>query len=392
MRPKTLGPNISNLLLSWGLVLFFSYDFMAKIMSLHEISHVPYQWATGVKYCWLALMLSFRKNRSIENKIIWIPIAIGLCVTIGMWSLHKILTPDDFLFNGYYYLAHSFPMLLLAFFAYFENDQVINRFIKVFKIFLALNSVLILLNLMTDFAWALTYFKGSRFGHQGVLLYHAESAYIYFLGVALFLFEFRRNQSKVNLLLLILNIAAALLLGTKKSYMLIGLLTLYVLYQYRRSVTMYIISAVTAVMVFVSREVIDRLLSEQFKVLYRVYENDGLLSMLLSYRNELFLNNTLPFIRSEWKILNVLFGGPKLHEYRSEMELVDLFLFVGIAGILLYAIWFYWLNKLLVKTVYGKYLLLCLIATALLSGNLLASINTSIIFFFVQKRLNKEAL
>ncbi len=386
---ETARLRLSNTLLSWGLMVFFSYDFMAKLLSLYEIAHAPYQWATGFKYAWLILVLLLRDRSNLEKRILWIPLAIGVCLLLGMSSLWGIMTPDDIFFNGYYYLAHAFPMFFLLFFAYFDQKEVLHKFLTFFKLFLILNSMLILISLFAKFPWALTYFKGSRFGYQGVLLYHAESAYLYFLGIALFLAEYWKHRKWKDLLFLLLNVTAALMIGTKKSYLLLCLLVIPILYYFRKNIFTYIALVLTSVGLFIFRGTIAQMLAQRFKVLYQVYEEDGLLSMLLSYRDVLLKEKTIPFIETKWSFFNVLVGGPKLHEFRSEMELIDLFLFVGILGTVCYFAWFYALTKYLTHTAYGKYLLACLLITAFFSGSLLASINTSLAFFFVQKGLNR---
>ena len=85
-------------------------------------------------------------------------------------------------------------------------------------------------------------------------------------------------------------------------------------------------------------------------------------------------------------MLNAIFGWPFFNDHRTEMELFDLILFFGLLGVACYVIFF-------IKFLKGKnsltyFMVISLIIGAILSGNLLASVNVMVLLFLTVKYLN----
>jgi hypothetical protein len=72
----------------------------------------------------------------------------------------------------------------------------------------------------------------------------------------------------------------------------------------------------------------------------RVYKEKGLLHMLLSGRNDILKNETI-LVFKDWTILNIIIGGVDINKYIIEMDFVDLFLFFGFFGSVIYLYMFY---------------------------------------------------
>ena len=72
-----------------------------------------------------------------------------------------------------------------------------------------------------------------------------------------------------------------------------------------------------------------------------IREEHGLLSALVSFRDQLFLERSLPYIKENWSTLNYLMGG--LHDtgVRSQLSFADLFLFWGVIGSIWYLAAYY---------------------------------------------------
>src|SRR5690606_3298016 len=106
--------------------------------------------------------------------------------------------------------------------------------------------------------------------------------------------------------------------------------------------------------------------------------NEGFLTSLLSTRNKAFMEETLPFIQQQWSWLNYLVGGISDLETRSQMGIVDVFYFWGIAGGSLYLYMYYKsfvtfkLNKVVLS------LMITLFGLISLSGNFFENASVAI--------------
>ena len=58
-----------------------------------------------------------------------------------------------------------------------------------------------------------------------------------------------------------------------------------------------------------------------------IIQEDGWLSAVLSYRNELLMEDTLPYIQENWRTLHYFIGGLSQPLVRPQLELIDLFLY-----------------------------------------------------------------
>jgi len=107
----------------------------------------------------------------------------------------------------------------------------------------------------------------------------------------------------------------------------------------------------------------------KYGIFNEVRHSDGLVSSLMSYRDELLMERTLPFINEHWNIYNYLFGGVSDIATKSQMELFDIFFFFGIVGGIIY-LYIYLKAFLTFKpTLAVKYMLLALFMFVLLAGN-----------------------
>jgi hypothetical protein len=66
-----------------------------------------------------------------------------------------------------------------------------------------------------------------------------------------------------------------------------------------------------------------------------IYEKHGLITFITSKRDLLF-KDAIAYIQEHWNALNYAIGGIDLKIYRVEFEFVDIFLFLGIIGTLVY--------------------------------------------------------
>ena len=70
----------------------------------------------------------------------------------------------------------------------------------------------------------------------------------------------------------------------------------------------------------------------EFGQFNHIRQSDGLASSILSYRDQLFLNNTLPNIKQNWSFINYLIGGLNNINARSQLDIIDVIHFWGFLG------------------------------------------------------------
>ncbi|MDW5289007.1 hypothetical protein [Formosa sp. PL04] len=133
----------------------------------------------------------------------------------------------------------------------------------------------------------------------------------------------------------------SMLVGTKTIYLFNLLFVLYLSFRYFNA---YII--IFSVILFLGTTVFYfpffmDLFKTNFRVLYDVYINNGLLTMLFSYRDQSISEILIPYIEQYWGFFNYIFGGAQFDWGRTEIELIDLFWFFGAFGSLLYLSFFY---------------------------------------------------
>ena len=108
----------------------------------------------------------------------------------------------------------------------------------------------------------------------------------------------------------------------------------------------------------------------------------GISYAILSDRNQIFMSETLPFLKEKWNIINFLFGGIDNIAMRPQLGLFDLFLFFGVIGssLFLYSLYISFFKKLKLKVL--SVFLICIISLLIfMTGNFF--INTSVCIYSV---------
>jgi hypothetical protein len=317
----------SSFLLGILLWLFYFTEAYSKVSELltGEYSIFP----RIVKLLFFSFILFFLLKTNYKM-FFWYIILPFLSFCLGQYFLPEGFSKNSIITMGKY----LFPISLFLFSTeVLKNNIKKDSLFKVFEWLIIFNSILILLGFIFDIEAFKTY-DGSRFGYNGLLLTSATSTYVYI--IVLFYFLIKKHQKWYNWKL-ILVLISIFLIGTKSLYLV--LLIIGVLFIYRRIKLKYvwlfilfciILSGITTYIVFY-----------KIGVFNEIRQKHDLLSSILSYRNHLFLNDTLPFIEKNWSLPNYFFGGVFDIETRSEMGFIDVFYFWGIIGGALY-LWAYY--------------------------------------------------
>lgn len=151
-----------------------------------------------------------------------------------------------------------------------------------------------------------------------------------------------KKYDRIVFLKLVIVIFGSFLIGTKRIYLFVPILIIYYLFflgGYKKKIT-YQFGIPIFAGTFLLFLLIKRDIQRTFDVLYSIYDTKGFLSSLTSYRSDLLTEIYTTTIVNDWTFLNFLFGGLDFRILRTEMGFVDLFLFFGLIGFLIY-LYFY---------------------------------------------------
>lgn len=312
---------------------------------------------------------------------LFLPITIFLTFICG-----QVIVPDSFkqeiLVEASKYL---YLVLLLVFFnAYPSRKDQLTAMFKTFEVIIFFNSLLIIFGFLFDIFLFKTY-QGKRFGYNGLLVSSATGSYVYIISYIYLLVKHEKTLF-TNFFALII-IAASLLVGTKAIYIFFfGFLLYYAIYYSPPKLKIGILISTSIIL-----PIITYMFFYKYALFNNIRMNHGIISALMSYRDQLFFNETLPFIKSNWNVLNYLFGGIADIKTRSQMELVDIFYFFGIIGGLLYLYTFkkFFLEGKLNRSI--KTLLLFTFGIILFAGNFFGYASVAIYVVVLSEFLKEHA-
>jgi len=127
-----------------------------------------------------------------------------------------------------------------------------------------------------------------------------------------------------------------------------------------------------------------------------VYHKKGLITSLMSYRNEI-IETKLQVYFTNWSIINFFFGGKIMELGLFEVSTLDLFVFMGFIGGAFYL--FIFLNEIkylitINQKIFKLYYILCLFIISNLAGQLFNNFSSMLyillILYLINFDLNKN--
>ncbi|KJJ38669.1 hypothetical protein [Aequorivita vladivostokensis] len=356
------------------LVLFYVSEAISKfsIVYLDGKSFLP----RAIKFLVL-LFLLFKIITPIKKFIL--PIILLLFFIIGQL----------FIYNGFNteiiisFSKFLFPLFLFFYFnKYPQNQLTQNIFFQTFEWLLIINGFLIIGGFVLSQELLKTY-EGPRFGYNGLIITSATSTYVY--TIALFYFLIKLNHTFFKNYKVWLTIVCCILVGTKALYIaLFGVLLIFLFYfsylkkPHRKLVaSILVIFSLSLIYIFFF----------QYGRFNEIRLQQGLFSSILSFRDDLLVGETLPYIKNNWKWPNYLFGGISDLSTRAQMGFIDVFYFWGIVGGIVYLYTYYksYLNFDLNN--WKIYPFLILIVIVFLSGNFFENASVAIYLLILKERL-----
>lgn len=362
---------IESHLLSILLVVFYISEGYSKYVSLnfHERPDITKIIKLGVM---MFILASLIKNYQLF---------IQLTLIISSFILGQLfISPNFNLVVLGVFLKYIFPLLL---FAYFNKNRLSVKAWKTlqntFESVIIFNSVLIVIGIIFEIQLFKTY--GGRFGYNGLFVTSASGTYAYL--VTMFYFLFKNKKAFIYDVKSIIIMISCLLIGTKSLYLTLGLVLMFYFILFtnkkQRILGLSLMSILLLLGIYYTLFIWD--------VFNSIWLKDGLLTSVLSYRNELFLERTLPFIEVNWSFINYLFGGVNSISTRSQMGFIDIFYFFGTVGGGFY-LWVYTKTFIKFKINRGSLLFLFLLCDVIfISGNFFLNASVVIYLLIVRESL-----
>lgn len=306
------------------------------------------------------------------------------CFFIGQ----LVLNTSSFVFNdigeitnGHLLQLNNYIFIILFWEVFKKADNAKLFSEKLYSILTSIflfNSIFVLIGFFFDLEYLKSYPYTERAGALGLLNAHTFAMYFYFF-VIIYLYSYRK-VSRLNYYKLIYAIIISLFLGKKAVVLFLTLLALYHIYVIVKIKLKVLVSILGTGLVLVIgfRNQLINLFLELFPFWEKLYQDNGLLSILTSTRSDTLINVSGQ-ISNNWTFFNYIIGGAVLPDYRVEFGIIDLFIFFGVIGVLIYYLIFKDILKPLDKT--HKALVLIVLLTSFFVGGFLVNIN--LIMFYV---------
>ena len=334
------------------LTLSFLFDFIDKVYIYNDINFIKFNRVLKFIFLLYALSVSVMYFKFFVKTIRFVLITLLLLTIIyllkvGNYNVYKM----EFL--RYAFLLASFPLIYYVISN--GNFKFTTKLYQLFKYIIVINTVLILIGLVCDIQVFKTY-KANRFGFNGMLLSQGFTPFFYLSAIVLFWYMKDKKM-------LIVTILISFISGVKGVYLAEFIaLTLIVFYDKNLSRAFKIKGILVLFFCFTTVTLVILNISP-FKELIK---SDRFLTAIFSYRIE-YSKELISSITKD--NFNYLIGATGIEKVRLEMQIIDIFLFFGIIGFLVYTYFIYGIYKIIKKKYLAVILLLTALITSIFIGN-----------------------
>jgi hypothetical protein len=357
----------------FGFILFFILGGYSKWVLYNDLSFFDAKFIKAGIFFLLLIGVVLHKNLKVLTLIAF----LGILYCTGQFFI-----TDSFSVNSFNVFS-KFIFLILAF-GFVNNlysyEKLKYNLFNAVEWVMLINSIFIFLGVIFSIELSNTY-QGSRFGYNGFFDAVSTGSYAYIITLMYFLLTYKSAVVKNWKFILIF--ISCFFIGTKAVYLAIVFTLAYIVITakipYKKTIlSVGVILSLAAAYFFFFH----------YGIFNTIRQSDGLISALLSYRDELFLERTLPYIQENWSWVNYLFGGVSDFDLRSQMEFIDVFFFWGILGGAFYLVVFYKLFIPFKLNKTGIIFIAFLAFIILLAGNFFAY--SFVAFFLLVLKLKLE--
>ncbi len=366
-------------------LLFLSSEILSKLLNHLDVGFSRVSVIVKVVFIIYFIILLLFKHHKVNKKSFY---TVGLIVVLflfGSWMNSLSGGIQNIQYNFLYLSKYLFIFILYDFYSFFSRKSK-DRLYKFIEAFLIFNSVLIIMAVIFQIDAFQTYLRGDRFGYNGLLYMVSQSTYIYIFLIAVYLNQYI-NTSKVKVKYILI-LVASIMTGTKAILLFLALMSLFLFVKKRwyANKSFYVTFTVaTLFLTFIFKPII----LPKIGLLLGYYKENGFLAMFFSGRNFL-LEEVMYLVSNKLDIVSIFFGGFPFYDLRTELGLIDVFLFFGVIGGIVYLYFYY---KILLKDItqlrkpFIYYFLAALFLIVFLGGNYFTNAIISIYILVFLDRL-----
>lgn len=376
------------------IISFFTVSFLSHLISFYSIN-IPNRLTLLVNLFFEIFLVFCLFKVKVNYKAYIQVVLLFMSFFVGQHLLgFKFLDLNNLYSEAIYgdILQINNYILIIFFAAIFDRTnnkkEIISKVLKIIKYFIYFNSILVLLGFIFNLEVFKSYPNTPRFGYMGLILTNTFAQFIYILLITYCYKQYQVNKSTIKRIELIYLCFIALLLGKKAIVLFLFLLIIYhFCFFHKHKKWFRLLTLTSVILIIVNKSLIIKQLVEWFPFWKRFDVNKDLLTVLSSLR-DVRLENFVAFVKSNWTTLNYVFGGVNFPDSRVEMALIDLYMFFGFVGLIIY----FNLFKSFFKNIATKdiVLLLFTLIIASLTGSFLVNINLVIIYYLLITSFKKD--
>lgn len=229
---------------------------------------------------------------------------------------------------------------------YINEPKKRGKLFKIFEIIILVQSVTIILGFLFKLDIFSSYGQDYRFGYKGLI--PAQNEVSGFFIIAMYYFLWKVVDQHKGIIQLLIVLLAGLLTGAKVALIFPLLLLIYLLIWTRaflsRRVFLFLclfLLILAPVVIFNLDHISERLSPtfQYFSYQLSVGNNPDYFSLFMSGR-DLYIQNSIQQIFSNKGIHNILFGGHNLTVTSTETDFLDVFLFIGSIGLIIFYLFY----------------------------------------------------
>ena len=315
-------------------------------------------------------------------------LGLGLTVLVGQLFLYTSWSYIPWMSIFREWMLYSGGIVMAFFFRTLYWQCTPARFTFMLRFTLGI-SLAVCLSVLLAFFFEISLFKtyqaGLRFGYIGIL-HKSIAATYFFIGSICLSYYYSYIEKRINPLTFYTILCSSIFIGTKGIYLFHGLFFLYVFFTkqlYKKNIFYWGVAAAFGLIILFKNKMVEGL-STTYALFQTIYLEHGLLTSLMSFRNEM-LSEKAAVYRENWRVWNYLFGGKLPEQGLFEMSFVDLYAFFGAIGIV-YVLFLYY--KAVVVSLRDKetkqyifFCYSCVLIISIFAGQLF--VNYSSIFFIL---------
>ena len=336
-----------------------------------EATFFPSTWIKAFILVAVVLTFIFLKDK---QKITYFILAI-FGVFLIEFLLHKGYEKDVSIGSRLYYFAKYAFLFFLIPVVNAISVKKLNSIINILIKFALINLVFIVIGFIFDINIFKSYPNTVRFGYNGLLPIQGAGSFFYIFILSVIYYRYYKEYtsglkvSKYTYLQLGFILLGSTLVGTK-AILLFALFLFLIDVYFRLGKKILVISGIviSSILFFVFLDPIIFAMLRFFNLHESLYLDNSIWTFLTSKR-DMLLEQAVQYITENWDIANYILGGIDFKQIRVEFEVVDLFLFFGLGGIIIYIFLF---KKILYSKSLMVYnaLLTSVLLISFLSGNL----------------------